>query len=238
MLEPLPFPHQDRLVQVLADPDASNAPKGWIREYQNRSHALATVSGYSANTEYNLTGIGNAARAFGSTVSVNLFDTLGVHPALGRFFSQANAVDGQDRVIVLSYGFWHQQFGADPNVIGKNVLLDGVNREIIGVAPPETHFPDSDTQFWFPIAFKAGDTYDPWTQFDYQAIARLRDGYTPRQAQAELQTVHRQMLAMFPWIMPDDWAQGDPRTVAARLPLLAISVRGSCCFRARWDWCC
>jgi predicted permease len=206
LLEPLPFPHQDRLVQVIADPDASPAPKGWIKEYQVRSHALASVSGYSMNTEFNVTGIGNAARAFGSTVSTNLFETLGIHPALGRFFSSADAVDGQDRVIVLSNGFWRQQFGADPNVIGRTILLDGVNREIVGVAPPETHFPDFDTQFWIPIAFKAGDMYDPWKVFSYQAIGRLRDGYSPSQAQAEFQTVHRQMLAMFPWIMPDDWA--------------------------------
>jgi hypothetical protein len=206
LLEPLPFPHQDRLVQLIANPNTSPAPKGWIREYQVRSHALASVSGYSMNTEFNLTGIGNAARAFGSTVSTNIFDTLGVRPALGRFFSTAEAVDGQDRVIVLSNGFWKQQFGADPNVIGRSILLDGVNREIIGVAPPETRFPDFDTQFWIPIAFKAGDMYDPWTEFSYQAIGRLRDGFTPGHAQAELKTLHREMLGMFPWIMPDIWA--------------------------------
>jgi predicted permease len=218
LLEPLPFPHQDRLVQIIADADSSVAPKGWIREYQVHSHALASVSGYSLNTEFNVTGAGNAARAFGSTVSANLFETLGAHPALGRFLSPADAVDGQDRVSVLSNGFWKQQFGADPNVIGRTILLDGVSREIVGVAPPETHFPDSDTQFWIPIAFKAGDMYDPWTEFDYQAIGRLRDGYSPSQAQAEFQTVHRQMLSMFPWIMPDDWA--DVRVT----PLLASVV--------------
>src|SRR5580658_9835237 len=106
LLEPLPFPHQDRLVQIVADPNSSLSPKGWIREYQVRSHALATVSGYSMNTEFNVTGVGNAARAFGSTVSTNLFDTLGVRPALGRFFSSSDSIDGQDHVIVLSDGFW------------------------------------------------------------------------------------------------------------------------------------
>src|SRR6202167_2770003 len=175
LLEPLPFPHQDRLGQIIGDQNFTNSPKGWIRAYQQRSHALASISGYSLNTEFNVTGAGNAARAFGSTVSANLFETLGVRPALGRFFSSAEAVDGQDRVIVLSNGFWKQQFGADPNVVGRTILLDGVNREVIGVAPPETHFPDFDTQFWIPIAFRPGDMYDPWTVFSYQAIGRLRD---------------------------------------------------------------
>ncbi len=206
LLEPLPFPHQDRLVQIIGDQNYTNSPKGWIRAYQERSHALASVSGYSLNTEFNVTGAGNAARAFGSTVSANLFDTLEVRPALGRFFSPGDAIDGQDHVIVLTDGFWRQQFAADPSVIGRTILLDGVSRQIIGVAPPQTHFPDFDTQFWTPIAFKAGDLYDPWTDFSYQAIGRLRDGYSPNQAQAELQSLHREMLTLFPWIMPDDWA--------------------------------
>ena len=101
LLEPLPFPHQDRLVQVEADADASNFPasnfpKGWIREYQHRSRALNSVSAYTLNTEFNITGGGTSARAYGSTVSNNLFETLGVRPALGRFFTAAEAQDGRD----------------------------------------------------------------------------------------------------------------------------------------------
>src|ERR1700689_3884229 len=82
LLEPLPFPHQDRLVQLRADANGGNYPKGWIRQYQLQSRGLASVSGYSLNTEFNVTGSGNSARAFGSTVSTNLFETLGVRPVL------------------------------------------------------------------------------------------------------------------------------------------------------------
>jgi predicted permease len=206
LLEPLPFPHQDQLVKLDADVNDGNYPKGWIRQFQLRSRSLSSVSGYSLNTEFNVTSAGSSARAFGSTVSANLFETLGVKPVLGRFFSSAEAVDGQDRVIVLSNGFWRQQFAADPRVIGRTILLDGVNREIIGVAPPQTHFPDFDTQFWIPIAFKSGDMYEPWKDFDYQAIGRLQNGVSPSQAQAELRSLHREMLTLFPWTMPDDWA--------------------------------
>jgi predicted permease len=223
LLEPLPFPHQDRLVQINEDVNASTFPKGWIREYQQRSHALASVSGYSPDTEFNVTGAGKAARAFGSTVSANLFDTLGMRPELGRFFSPGDAIDGQDRVIVLSDGFWHQHFGASPNVVGQTILLDGANRLVIGVAPPQTHFPDFDTQFWIPIAFKAGDRFDPWNDFSVQAIGRLRDGFSPSQAQAELRSLHREMLTLFPWVMPDDWASNV--TVAPLLDFVVGDVR-------------
>ena len=210
LLEPLPFPHQDRLVQFssvgLSGHFYYTYPKGWIRAYQQRAHTLAGISGYTLDTEYNVTGGGTADRAFGSAVSVNLFDTLGVRPALGRFFAAGEENVGQDHVVVLSNGFWRQQFGGDPNVIGRTMLLDGVSREIIGVAPAETRFPNFETQFWIPIAFKAGDPNDPWISFTVDAVGRLRDGVSPTSAAAELNSLHREMLTLFPWRMPDSWA--------------------------------
>jgi predicted permease len=208
LLEPLPFAHQDRLVQLEADAGSSNYPKGWIRAYQQRAHTLAGVSGYTLDTEFNVAGGGLSERAFGSAVSANLFETLEVRPVLGRFFSPQEEAAGQDSVVVLSDGFWRQKFGADRSVIGRTILLDGMSRAVIGVAPPQTHFPDFDTQFWIPIAFKAGDPIDAWASFSYQAIGRLRDGVQPEQAQAELRAMHREMLTLFPWRMPDSWAGG------------------------------
>ena len=212
LLEPLPFPHQNSLVKLSSrdnhggETDYYTYPKGWIRAYQQRSKTLSGVSGYTMNTEYNITGGGSADRAFGSAVSVNLFDTLGVRPALGRFFAPEEENSGQDGVIVLSYGFWQQQFGADPNVVGRTMLLDGVSRQIIGVAPPQTSFPGPETRFWIPISFRAGDPYDPWSLFIYDAIGRLHDGVMPDGAAAELNSLHREMLTLFPWRMPDSWA--------------------------------
>ena len=206
LLEPLPFPHQDRLALLNVNNDPYAYTKGWIRGYQQRARAFSSMSGFSSNAEFNLTAVGSSARAFGSTVSTNLFQTLGLNPVLGRFFSESDQAVGQDQVIVLSNGFWRQQFAADPNVIGRKILLDGVNREIIGVAPPQTYFPNAETQFWIPIAFKAGDPYDAWTVFNYKILGRLRDGVGPRQAQAELESIHREMLALFPWTMPDSYA--------------------------------
>lgn len=204
VLRPLPFPHQEQLVQIQAE---SPFPKGWIREFQVRTKSYRSVSGYSFNVEYNITGNGASDRAFGSTVSVNLFDTLGVRPAVGRFFSPAEEQFGQDRVLVLSYGYWQQHFGADPNVIGHNILLDGVRREIIGVAPRGISFPNPETRFWLPISFKVGDANDTWADtYNKRALGRLKEDIPSAQAQAELRTLHPQMLTMFPWRMPDAWA--------------------------------
>ena len=206
LLEPLPFPRQDRLMQLAAGSEFYNLPKGWIREYQRRSRTFSGISGYSLNAEYNVTGGGTTGRAFGSRVNANLFTTLGVPPALGRFFSPQEETMGQDHVIVLSNGFWKEQFGGDPNIVGRTMMLDGMNRQIIGVAPAQVRFPDFETQFWIPISFNSGSPYDPWAPMDYQAIGRLRDGVSPEQAQAELRSFHREMLVLFPWRMPDNWA--------------------------------
>jgi hypothetical protein len=135
LLQPLPFPHADRLVQIDAQSDYASFPKGWIREYQRRATTFSSISGYTLNSEYNVTTGGASDRAFGSTVSTNLFDTLGVRPSLGRFFSAPEEETGRDRVVVLSHGYWQQHFGRDPNALGKKILLDGVDREIIGVVP-------------------------------------------------------------------------------------------------------
>jgi predicted permease len=206
LLQPLPFPRANRLVQIDAQSGFSSFPKGWIREYQRRATTFAAISGYTLNTEYNITASGASSdRAFGSAVSTNLFDTLAVRPALGRFFSSAEETAGQDRVVVLSHSYWQQNFGSDPNVLGKKILLDGISREIIGIAPASVSFPDATAQFWIPISFKPGDIYDPWAVFGFRAIGRLKDGVQPSLAQAELHSLHAQMLTLFPWRMPDNW---------------------------------
>ncbi len=219
LLQPLPFPHAGKLVEMDANSDYASYPKGWIREYQRRATTFASISGYTLNTEYNVAGAGASDRAFGSSVSTNLFDTLGVHPLLGRFFTAPEEVLGQDRVVVLSHSYWQQHFGGDRNVIGKNILLDGVDRQIIGVAPKGIQFPDAETQFWMPISFKAGDLYDPWAVFGFRAIGRLKDDAQPGLAQAELRSLHSQMLTLFPWRMPDNWAAN-----VAVIPMLQAVV--------------
>src|SRR5262249_43087350 len=72
----------------------------------------------------------------GSTVSANFFSMLGLRPAVGRFFlPEESVVAGRDAVVVLSYLFWTEEFGADPNIVGKRIKLNGTGFTVIGVAP-------------------------------------------------------------------------------------------------------
>jgi hypothetical protein len=173
MLRPLPFPRQEELARIALD--TATFPKGWIRELERHSQTFSSIAGYGPNAESNVAGTGAAERAFGAKVTVNFFDTLGIHPSLGRFFSPEDGIAGQDLVVVLSYGYWEQYFAGDPNVLGQTVRIDGISRRIIGVMPRGVHFPDADTQFVVPVAFKGGDPIDAWKDFDLWAFGRLKD---------------------------------------------------------------
>ncbi len=205
MLRPLPFPQQDRLMRIESG-DASAFPKGWIRALGEHSDSFTAISGFGADAESNVAAADSSDRVFGAEVTANAFDTLGIHPALGSFFTRQEEVSGRDLVAVLSYGYWQQRFGQSPDAIGQTIRIDGISRRIIGVMPAGVRFPYADTQFVVPVAFKGGDPIDPWRSFDLNVFGRLKDGVTPAQAQGELHRLHAQLLPLFPWRMPDSWA--------------------------------
>ena len=207
MLRPLPFPQQERLARIgYSTSEVSFFPKGWARALGEHSASFAAISGFGADEESNVTTSDSSDRVFGATVMANAFDTLGIHPALGSFFSQEDGIAGRDFVVVLSDGYWRQRFGEDPHAIGQTIRIDGISRRIIGVMPAGVRFPYADTQFVTPVAFKAGDPIDPWRGFDLRLFGRLKDGVTPAQAEAELRRLHGVLLPLFPWRMPDVWA--------------------------------
>ncbi len=205
MLRPLPFPQQDRLARIVYG-TGEVFPKGWIRALGEHSDSFSSMSGFGADAESNVAGTDSSDRVFGAEVMANAFDTLGIHPAVGSFFTQNEGIAGRDLVVVLSYGYWQQRSGQNPDVIGQTIRVDGISRRIIGVMPAGVRFPYADTQFVTPVAFKGGDPFDPWRPFDLRMFGRLKDGVSPAQGQAELRRLHAALLPLFPWRMPDTWA--------------------------------
>jgi predicted permease len=209
LLRPLPFPHQEQLVRIGYGGGQSESaffPKGWIRAVGEHGSAFASVSAFGPNQEFNVGDSGAAARVFGAEVMTNAPETLGLHPAAGRFFTPDDGIAGHDPVVVLSYAYWQEHFAASPAAIGESVRIDGAWRHIVGVLPAGVSFPYADTQFLTPVFFRAADPFDPWFSFDLRAFGRLRDGVSPEQAQSQLRTLQKPLLALFPWRMPDIWA--------------------------------
>jgi predicted permease len=225
MLRPLPFPQQDRLMRigyhsgVDADPSYAPFPKGWVRALGAQSASFDGMSAFGPNAESNVGDANSADRVFGAEVMVNALDTLGLHPAAGRFFDADDALTSHDPVVVLSYGYWRQHFAANPEVVGQTLRVDGISRRVIGVMPAGVRFPYADTQFVTPVTFKGGDPMEAWEYFNLRAFGRLKPGVSQQQAQGELRRLYARMLPLFPWRMPDTWAS--ETTV---VPLLDVEV--------------
>ena len=205
LLRPLPYAQQDRLMRISGE-TMPVAPKGWARALGENSKAFSSIAGYGVDAESNVSDNDVPDRVFGASVTVNSFDTLGIRPALGDFFSADDAVAGEDGDVVLSYGYWRQHYGGADSVLGRTLRIDGVSRRIVGVMPMGVRFPYADTQFVIPVSFHRDQVYDPWANFDMHLFGRLAHGVAPAQAQAELRRLHSIVLPLFPFRMPDIWA--------------------------------
>ncbi|HEY6488982.1 MAG: ABC transporter permease [Terracidiphilus sp.] len=205
LLRPLPYARQDRLMRITGT-TLPVFPKGWIRALGEHAKGFSSLAGYGPDAESNVSENDAPDRVFGTLVTVNAFDTLGIHPALGDFFSPEDAIAGQDHDVVLSYSYWRQRYGGLPEVLGRTLRIDGVSRRIIGIMPPGVHFPYADTQFVIPVSYRHDVPLDPWAVFNLHSFGRLADGVTPAKAQAELRQLHGVLLPLFPFRMPDIWA--------------------------------
>jgi putative ABC transport system permease protein len=124
----------------------------------------------------------------------NLFRVLGVTPILGRGFAPEDAQEGRDNVVVLSYGLWQRQFGGDPAIIGRKLLLNDSERTVIGVLPPDFKWHiqvNSRTR-------QAAELWTPWVVSERlrqrsgrfaSAVARLKPGVNVTQARASMNTI-------------------------------------------------
>ena len=202
LIRPLPYAHPDRLVQA----DRSGYyPPGGLADLQQESRTM-DFAGYSPGVELNLTGSGEPWRLRGSAVSANLFSVLGVGVELGRDFRPGEDQAGRDGLVILSHELWQKRFGADPGILGHVLMLGGVSRQVVGIAPRGLAFPDSATLFWIPLHLDPRDPTAYWAQGFMPVIARLRDGVTLRQAQREIASLSLHMLRLFPYAMGRDWA--------------------------------
>jgi len=196
LLQPLPFAEPDRLVRVWPEKHKVSASKSELVELQRESRSFDGIAAYSG-WAFTLTGREEPLKLSGARITAGFFDLLGSRAELGRTFAADEDQPGRSQVIVLSHGFWQRYFGADPNIIGQPVTLDGKSHTIIGVLPPSFNFPalrGEKIDLWVPAPI------DPSEANDYSAgyldlIGRLRSGVTPEQAQAEVVAISQALRA-------------------------------------------
>jgi predicted permease len=198
LLRPLPFAQPGRLAGMTV-----YYPKGPLVVMREQSRMM-DIAGNTDSTEFNLTGVEAPVRLTGTSVSANWFSVLGVHTEMGRTFHEGEDQPGKDDVVILSRSLWQRQFGGDPNILGRSILLEGVNRQVIGVMPSDFRFPSPKTELWVPLHLDPRQTGDYWGSSYMPIIARLRPGATFEQARIELTELRPRIHAAFPWRMPDN----------------------------------
>src|SRR3954469_4383837 len=223
LLRPLPYATPDRIVilsedhpgghAIIREPRLSNVT---FEAWRQSARTVDGLSAYSTQT-FTIANGNEADRVDGGSLTPEAFATLGVSPALGRFFTPEEAVAGKNGVVVLSDRFWRSRFAADPHVVGRTLEIGGRTHDVIGVAPPSFYFPDRDALLWTPYVMQptAGGSMGV-----LPAFARLTPGSTVQQAAAEgtaaARSVKRPMAA--------DLLFGKGGPVEVRATVLAESV--------------
>ncbi len=190
-LRPLPYPHADRLVRVYSGsreaPQAAFALSPLdVRDIRGADALVEDVGVWTLGETVHLTEGDEPRRLEAPRASASLFRILGVEPALGRFFVPEEEVPGGDDAVVLSWGLWTSAFGADREVVGRSVRLDGRGYRVVGVAPPAGALPRG-AEAWRALAL-GPEWYDAgrWGWQFLGGVARLRPGSTPEAAARSL----------------------------------------------------
>jgi putative ABC transport system permease protein len=200
LLRPLPYPQAERMVYVWsgeqADPKAENSisPHNFTDlRSRNRSFEAYSVFDYASFT---LTGDNQPEALNGVLASADFGRVTGLAPAIGRMFTAEEDTPGKHHVALISDGLWKRRFGADRQIMGQSVQLNGEAYAIIGVLPPNFNFPSQSTEVWTPLALDLAK-YERGTAF-LQGAARLKPNVTVEQARADLQDIAEQLKKEIP----------------------------------------
>jgi putative ABC transport system permease protein len=224
LLRPLPYPQSDRLLFLYNTNLKRASGRGpfllqRFDQLHSQARSYSNLAGF-CNETFNLTGVDQPEQLAAARVSASFLGTLGVHPLLGRDFLPEEDREGAKPVVMLSEGLWQRRFGGNPNVIGSSLTLDAQAYTIIGVLPPglDQPAPQLDLLATNLAAFNLFTREQIRLGAGYiSVIARLKQGVTSQQAQAEMDVLNSQFLRQNPGIVdadPDARLVGSPlRTI-------------------------
>ncbi|HKN67543.1 MAG TPA: ABC transporter permease, partial [Gemmatimonadaceae bacterium] len=216
VLHPVPAPDPTGLVLVTEVPPArpsadvaEMAPANYV-DLAQRNRSFTELAAFR-DLEASLTGIDKPERVSGFRVTPSYFHVLGVRPALGRVFTDADAAyTGSPDVVIISDGLWRRRFAADPGILGRVVRINDLPRTIVGVMSPEFVFPPG-AELWTPLSLAGSFGRDRDGRSLGGVLARLRSGVSIGRANADVQGIMRQLQREYPedngkWEMRVAWA--------------------------------
>jgi len=204
MLQPLPYAHPDRLMNVAEKNDSLHLPSFGVSllnylSWKEKTRSFQDLGAIGFAT-LSLTGKGEPEQFSGTSLTASVMPVLGLHPVAGRAFTEAEEKPGAAPVVMIGEGLWRRRFGADPGIVGSALTLNGISRTVVGIAPSALGILTSG-DLWIPMAI------DPPKEMRLNhvtfVVGRLEDGVTPAQAQAEMDGVARQVGIEHPEVK--DW---------------------------------
>ncbi len=218
LIRPLPYADPARLVRI-----TSVYPKAALPMFQQQSRTMEIAS-YSPASDFTLTAMGRTQRVAGSFVSDNLLQVLGAQVEMGRAFHAGEQRTGADQLVILSHAAWKTKFDSDPQIIGRIIAVDDVNRQIVGVMPAGFVFPSPKVQMWMPARMDPSNLDDYWGGDYLTFIGRLHPGATLAQARDDARALMARLRPLFPFPMPRNW-NGDITVIPMQADLVS-GIRG------------
>jgi len=200
LLRPLPYPEPGRLMLVYERSrefgHLSVAYPNFL-DWRRENHSFTDIAAFRGD-DFNFTGSGQPEHLGGEFVSASLLPVLGVNPMLGRNFLPQEDRQGAGGVVILTYGLWKSRFGADPNILGKTMTLNGRNYKVIGVLPSEFRF-RGQAELYVPLAQGPSvELNDRETHPGLNVVGRLKPDVTMAAAQAEMTSIGRALAQQYP----------------------------------------
>jgi putative ABC transport system permease protein len=220
LLNPLPYPDSDRLIdldhgaQLLNLPSGMGITRGYYYQYLERARTLEGIALYSSGDE-TITGDGEPQRIRVTRATTSLAAVMRVWPEVGRWFTEDEGKPGGPARAVLSHGLWVRRYGGDPHVVGRSITISGVQADVIGVMPASFAFPDARVEAWLPQQITRSMGFGIWL---YNAVARMRDGVTVERVRSELNPLIADIETAFP---------GDPFAIGNSRSLKVWSMAGT-----------
>ena len=190
LIKPLPLPHAESLVGVWhvapgipSIKESVNCSPTMYFTYREENRTFQDF-GLWDNGGGTVTGLAEPEAVRAIEVTYGTLDAVGVQPALGRWFSQADDTPGTPETVILTYGYWERRFGGAASVVGRTLTMDSKPRTIIGVMPRNFRFLNTDPDVIRPMRFERAKIF--LGDFSFQGIARLKPGVTLQQANADL----------------------------------------------------
>lgn len=199
LLKPLPYENPDQLVVVTET--VSDRPFGVsyqnFVDWRNQNTVFENVAALRQRESFNLTGAGESERLQGRLVSANFLATLGIRPIRGRDFLAEDDQPNATPVAIINHALWQRRFGADENIIGRQLTLNNQQFTIIGITPPNFSY-GADADVTVPIGLSAERFKLRGKDPGIVAFARLKYGTSIGTANAELNTIAARLEQQYP----------------------------------------